>query len=442
MTLRLPSHKKAASFSWSLAAFLLLLSACAGHDKRTADARAALDQGSPWAAIDALNKELDVESADRQPDALEDDDSLLLLDRAMVLQQVGRYDFSSADLQLSDKHIEVLDFSRGALDDLGKYMFSDDSGPYQAPAYEKIMINTANMINYLCQGNFSGARIEARRFATMQSFLRNQDPELVAPLALGNTIAGLSFEASGDIATALNHYRDAQQSAEQNQASEWQNAMHSWPQKGQKAECSSPEGCGTLIAIIGAGRVAAKVSKRIPIGLALTYASSFISPYNRNKAAYLAGQGLVTWINFPEMGKAREVTSPPVLYVDGQRSDAPEIANLNAISRRAWKSAQGALIASAITRLITRAAAGELTRRAVGGVAGALISLGGQAALTANDTPDTRSWSTLPAKFYVARITLPAGEHSVRFTSQGLSDAKKITVNKDSMLVVNFLALR
>ena len=42
---------------------------------------------------------------------------------------------------------------------------------------------------------------------------------------------------------------------------------------------------------------------------------------------------------------------------------------------------------------------GETTRQAAGGgVLGALLSLGTQATMTATDTPDTRSWSTLPAR--------------------------------------------
>ena len=49
--------------------------------------------------------------------------------------------------------------ARGTLDDISKYMFSDDSGPYQAPTYEKLLINTMNMLNYLSRGNLNGAKI-------------------------------------------------------------------------------------------------------------------------------------------------------------------------------------------------------------------------------------------------------------------------------------------
>jgi len=38
------------------------------------------------------------------------------------------------------------------------------------------------------------------------------------------------------------------------------------------------------------------LAKRIPIGLALTYASAFMSPANASQANHLAAQGLVTWV--------------------------------------------------------------------------------------------------------------------------------------------------
>jgi len=41
------------------------------------------------------------------------------------------------------------------------------------------------------------------------------------------------------------------------------------------------------------------------------------------------------------------------------------------------------------------------------------VSLGTQAALVANDVPDTRSWATLPARIGIGRVVLPPGKHDV-----------------------------
>ena len=164
-----------------LALFLsLALGGCAGHAARTEGARTALDEGIPNQALELLDEQLEVKSAADLPEKVSGDNALLLLDRAMVLQQLastGRetspknYALSSRDLEVADKQVEILDLSRGAVDDIGKYLFSDATGPYKAPTYEKLMINTMNMVNYLARGDLNGAKVEARRLAVMQKFI-------------------------------------------------------------------------------------------------------------------------------------------------------------------------------------------------------------------------------------------------------------------------------
>src|SRR4051812_107553 len=142
---------------------------CASHSDHTKAARSALDAGNAQKALELYNKRLEVDDAKDLPKNVGGDNTVLILDRAMILQQLQNYKLSSRDLEVADKQIEVLDFSRKAIDDIGKYLFSDSTGPYKAPFYEKLLINTQNMLNYLQQQDLNGARIEARRLAVMQS---------------------------------------------------------------------------------------------------------------------------------------------------------------------------------------------------------------------------------------------------------------------------------
>src|SRR5436190_3258616 len=100
--------------------------ACAGHADKTLAARTALDAGDPRGALKALNETLDVKSEKDLPAQVGGDNSLFLLDRAMVLQELDQYPLSSRDLEVSDKQIEVLDLSANAAADIGRYLFSDD----------------------------------------------------------------------------------------------------------------------------------------------------------------------------------------------------------------------------------------------------------------------------------------------------------------------------
>src|SRR5437867_4041069 len=134
-------------------AIALSTAGCAGHAAQTEEARSALDAGRPGEALRLLNERLDVKTAAEVPPKISGDGSLFLLDRAMVLQELASqsraaapkgYVWSSRDLEIADKQIEVLDLSRNAAADVAKYLFSDDVGAYKAPTYEKLLINTMN----------------------------------------------------------------------------------------------------------------------------------------------------------------------------------------------------------------------------------------------------------------------------------------------------------
>jgi hypothetical protein len=168
-----------------------------------------------------------------------------------------------------------------------------------------------------------------------------------------------------------------------------------------------------LLVVLNHGRVPAKVPKRIPIGLALTYASAFISPSSAVQANELAAQGLVTWINYPALESEAKLAIPAVM-VDGQEQPVELGLAVDTEANKAWDDARGTIVASAITRMIARILAGQVARKASGGgTLGTLLSLGTQATLTATDIPDTRSWATLPARIGITRIALPPGKHEV-----------------------------
>jgi hypothetical protein len=116
---------------------------CAGHEARLTTALDALDRAAPEEAVAALNGELEVGSDTELPADLEGDNALLLLDRATVLQSLDRYQDSARDFGAADKAIDLLDLSANAADEIGRYLFSESVARYRAPAFEKLLINSA-----------------------------------------------------------------------------------------------------------------------------------------------------------------------------------------------------------------------------------------------------------------------------------------------------------
>lgn len=442
----------------TLLAALAGTSACAGHASRTVEARSALDAGNPKKALQLYNEELKVAKASQLPADTGGDNALLLLDRSVILQQLEEFELSARDLQVSDKQVEMMDFSRSTADDVARYLFSDDAGPYRAPPYEKLMINTINMINYLVQGDLNGGRIEARRFAVMQKYLKDYESKGAALLGAGSYLAGFIFEKSNERQTAMRYYDEALQYGSFRTLSEAivrlsKQATYRTPritkvlEQAAKVDSSDRESdaadeSGEVLVVISYGRVPAKIAKRVPIGFALTHASGALSPANRAKANRLAAQGLVTWVNYPTLGKSRGKYALARYSVDGRYENMDGVA-IEQHARDAWEEQEGTVIASAITRTIARVVAGK-TAEAVGGDdgVGLLISLVTQASLTAADTPDTRSWATLPAQIALGRIRVKPGKHQVELHARGEVLRTTVNVEPGGFAAVGLTVLR
>lgn len=427
---------------------------CGGHEARTLKMRTALDAGNAKAAIHELNEELDVKDAKDLPKNIKGDNALLVLDRASIQQGITEWALSKRDFEAADKAIDMLDLSSNAADTIGEYMFSGDVSRYKAPPYEKLLINTLNMLNYLETHDLNGARVEARRLSVIHKYYRdNLNLKDNPVLGLGSLLAGFTFEKSGETDEALRYYDEAlaftgygslhdtvKRLAAQGQ---YKSPRITAIAGNERAPVHEDDG-GDVLFVVGYGRTAHKIANRIPIGLALTLFASSISPNDAAKANELAAQGLVTWINFPSLAPGQGKYETPGARVDGNWLQLEEAVDIDHEVREEWKKIEGKIIVSAITRTITRVVAGQAIQTAAGrdNVVGLLASLGAQATLSALDTPDTRSWETLPSRVAVSRVRLPAGRHRISIDARGWHRTQDIMVEKGSWSVVSLMALR
>lgn len=418
-------------------ALALLAAGCGGYVRTVAAMNEAVAAGDLDRAVSAVSKELDAEP-DALPDDLRGDKALLLLERGTLRYAATDHSLSAQDLQVADKHLEVLDLTDDTAGDIGRFLFSDDSKVYVAPPYEKLMLATLNLVNYLVMGDLEGARVEARRLRIAQDLVRETHGEDQAAAALGSYVAGFAMEKSGNPDEALRYYDEALAVVDFPSLAEpvWRLAQQT-PWRGEhvaplvaggEAQPPAP-GTGELLVVVGLGRVPHREAERIPIGLALTMAAAAtgrhaMSPEARTQAAELAAQGLVTWIMFPTL------VATPGRYESVRVQAGPGgvplelAADLGAAATRSFDELRGLLIGSAITRAITRALAGVAASegtKAAGGKGGlaTLLSLAVQGGLAAADTPDTRSWVTLPRALWVGRVRVPAGPVTVRLQARG-----------------------
>jgi hypothetical protein len=286
----------------------------------------------------------------------------------------------------------------------------------------------------------------------MQSFIADHEGRGASLTGPGSYLAGFIFEKSGQPQEALRYYDEALQygafdSLEPVIRRLAARSSYRTPRITQLLDAASgaPEadlGQGEVLVVVNYGRVPEKIPKRLPIGLALTYASGIISPNDAARANELAAQGLVTWVNYPSLADNRPV-SPARLVIDGKPAELELALEVDSEAQKAWEEARGTLVASAITRLIARIVAGETTKKvAGGGLLGAVLSLGTQATLTATDVPDTRSWSTLPSRIAIARVQLAPGPHQVEVSASGASRKTPVDLKPGGWTVVSLTELR
>ena len=435
---------------------LLFLSGCAGHAARTVRARQALDRHDAKKALELYNEALDVESGSELPPKVSGDNALLLLDRSTISQQLVRYEDSSRDLETADKQIEMLDFSRSSGHEIGRYLFSDDTGPYKARPYEKLLINTLNIVNYLARGNLQGAKVEARRLAVMQKYLTQvEDDPTAALLGPGSYLAGFAFERAGEYDSAIRYYDEALKAAPYASLTEAvrnvaQYSGYSTPRLRPLIEGGKPTGNpkedGELLVVVSYGRVPALHAERVPIGLALTGASLYMDPTQQQAARRLSGQGVATWVNYPELDRTPRALGLPSVQVDGLPVPVDMVTPVEDLVRASFERAKGAVMASAITRMLARGAVGAAAGAGAGkaansGPLGMLIAIGAQAAMSAADTPDTRSWATLPARIAIARTRVQPGVHTIRMAAQGVVREQVVDIPKGGFAVVNLTEL-
>lgn len=447
-----------------LGALLAVIStACGGYADTSVAFRKALTTGRPENALAAVNEALEVEKAEDLPKDVEAQTPLLLLERGTILQALGRYELSSRDFQYADNKLDVLDLTSDTLGSISKYLFSDDATLYKSPPHEKLLINTVNMINYLARGDASGAKVEARRLVVNQKFLRDTENQEASMLGLSSYLAGCAYEAAGEGGEAMRHYADAKAAggvATLDQAIRRLSARTGASDsrlaaalEGANEEYPDARDTGELVVVVQTGMAPYKFPERLPIGAAVVAASSpgpgaRLSNGDRRRANAFAAKGLLKWVNFASLRKVNtgRVGSEQVV-IDGRAAGVGPALDVDAAVLKEFEKVKATMLVAAISRLLTRAVAGEVADAASrkgskSGLAGMLIGLAVEGALTAADTPDTRSWVTLPGRFDLSRVQLPPGEHTVQVTLSGRQQTAQVTVKAGGLSLVNFSAFR
>lgn len=406
----------------------VLAGGCATYSERLEGARLRVDQGDYAGAIADLDDVLGVDSPDELPSRWSRDRPLAVLERGALLQANEEFAASARDLSAGEAELELLDLSLDAVGKIGTFVYSDSAQDYASPPTERLALNAINMLNYLALDDFRGAAVEARRFTVMREYLESVD--LPNQASFGSYLAGLTFEQLGEGNRALRYYEEAMYAGALSSLRKPVVRLAAVnPYRGPRIRSllgdTSPRAPrakpSEIVTVVSLGRVPHKVPERMPVGLAIGLAGTWITG-NPQVLARSAFKVVV----YPELVGGGGGGRSPRVEIDGGPAEAERLSNLGADIRKEYQKLKPRIIGAALTRMIVRAGAAEGARYAgkqAGGSAGAVIGLLAalvtEGALVGLDRPDTRSWTMLADHVWVARAEVDPGEHEVKIRVRG-----------------------
>ncbi len=410
---------------------LLWVGGCATYTDRLSKTHNAADRGDYDAGVRALNDMLDVASSEQLPDEWTANKPLIALERAMLLQAQGRYEWSARDLSAAETELEFLDLSGDPVGSIGKYVYSDSARVYKVPPAERLALNALNMLNYLAMGDLQGASVEARRFTIAREYIQSlaRNNSKASHGAFGSYLAGFIFEKLDEPDRALRYYEETlgagklqalrepvlrlsgQSRYKGAKLKEYLREL----EKGSAAkdtQDTSDEPDGEILVVLGLGRVPYKIPKRMSLGAAIGYAGVSVTG-NPDILAH----SIFKFVVYPELTTPGSEVTGAAVSVNGQDLPAELLTDLGAEITAEYETIKPKIIGAALTRMIARAVAAEGARYLASKedrTTGRLAALAAEAGLTALDKPDTRSWTFLPGRIYVCRMRVKPGWHEIR----------------------------
>ncbi len=431
---------------------LILLSNCATYSEKISGTYSQVQNGDMTLALEKINEELGVQSSRELPEKVNPDTYLLLLERATLLQSLGDYKLSSRDFVFVDQHLGWFDPQKLSAVKLGDYLYSANAEEYRAPASERMLINIENMINFLVLNNQSAAKVEARRFSILSRYFLAQN-EAFRPdvLVLGNYLGGLSFEKSSDFRHAVKMYGRAWHFGYREEELQHRlidlfrvtggfnytfdtrlSGLNALMMRAKNLEPLSARAYrqkykDDVLVIVQKGRVGEKVSNAITLEEA-------------NQKSKVQYSGKVDSINVPDM-QGPDAGSAVELYMGYKKTELAYHVLIGQEFQRAFLTLQPAIYSAALSRALSRNLVDE-GARSIGGdnSISSLLGLTIKDALNANDSPDTRSWSTLSAVISFARVPYPSGTY--RFATSSCSKKSESNTIEGDFAVVSFSKLR
>jgi uncharacterized protein len=355
-----------------------------------------------------------------------------------------------ADQDVQRWEIRTNERLRRSLNDIGSYVLSEGlSNDYDLKPYEISLLSQYLSLNHIAQGRWNDAMVEAKKMASREKVIEELIQKKVASVSNAqsnqqnnsNTKGSTSRieEIGGYPINLLDDYETRSlKNSYQNPSSYYLSAFI-YESQGETS-LAAP---GYRLAIELRPSVdffkasLANLDKNIKNKQKSKDADTLfvidtgyipkITPFKINKTFNIGSGPKVITMTFPVIEQSTETFTPNYIEVAGQ-SIRPELtSSIDAMARKNLKDDMPAYVLRATSRALISLTAQIAADRAAqqrskdnknnNALAGALAGLITGVALQAINVTDVRHWSTLPSQTYMARVNLPVGENTLRYST-------------------------
>lgn len=361
------------------------LSGCATYSYRAAQARTDFYSGRYEVAEAQLKEHADKEGNDQM---------LYLMDLGTVYYSEGKYKEAIETFLKADKIADTTDYT-SITSEAAAVLLNDEIKEYKGEDFEKILINVYLALAYTMTNQWEEALVECRKVNHKLDLMISKGKKPYQYNAFAKYLAAALFEAQGEINNAWVDYRQLLKWGSANDFPYLPGPLLRTTERLQAAQelemfkAKFPgvsnyrlkKNEGEIVLIVEQGR--APVKQPSP---AFRLAPVFVkSPYSTKQA---------------------------VIHDDQGKFSAPSetLFDIESTAMKELESQLAGIIAKKAAGIAAKEAAAYGVAKATDSkLAGALTSL----FLHATDTADLRSWTTLPARLQIARLTVPAGKHNL-----------------------------
>lgn len=388
-------------------AVLLVLSSCASYTSSMQQVDRALLAHNPQAALKAL-----------QPMAGGRDQTLYLLNKAMILRMQGDYAGSADAFEQAKRMMDYLE-ATSVSENAAALSLTENLRSFEGELYERLLLHVYLGLNYLQMDDADSARVEAQQ---IDDLLKRLYPGSDAAPHGGDSFAryfsALVYEDVGNWSDAMIDYRKAYQAYraqgvpdpdiphdlqislcrfadylglnQERDDYKQRFGVDSWPPVLQSGGARDGQVVFVLSNGLAPRKVAATAVVQDPIS------GHFFS------------------ISLPRLQRRTPAVSEAMIEIDDRSTVSEPVENVNYDANRALNAELPRLTAYEISRNVARQAVANQADKKQQGV-GALLSLIG----TVVDQADTRIWNTLPDDIQLARLRLPPGSYELTVSLRG-----------------------